>query len=66
MQALVLILFGLLIGGTRAPAIDAQISPGFSVLKSIAVAANPHGIAFSRDGKQVFAHEVTVVALPER
>lgn len=54
MQALVLILFGLLTAGTRAPALDAQILHRFSVLRSIPVAANPHGIAFSRDGKQIF------------
>jgi DNA-binding beta-propeller fold protein YncE len=54
MQAFVLVLSGLLIVRTSSPLIAAQIPTDFRVLRSIPVAANPHGIAFSPDGMLVF------------
>jgi hypothetical protein len=59
MQALVLILVGLLIAGTRAPAVHAQIRHNNTASASVSV------LNIERLAVVARVHQLTVVALPE-
>lgn len=54
MRGVMLLLCVLLTAQMRSPLAAAQTLGDFRVLKSIPIAANPHGIAFSPDGTRVF------------